>query len=1076
MFQIRPVPMFASLVLCAALITGCDTSGGTGGPPTHHPPLAAFTADGSIQAGTPLGFDASSSSDPDGTPLTYSWDFGDGGRGGGPKLAHVFTTPGSRTVTLTVRDAAGAQASVSQGVEVISAKAPGPVVAIQGTVRSMDGVALAGVSVEQVGGPVTGTTDSAGLVSLSLPGGVDQTLRLTKAGYAEDLQVLKLADQPGVTFAATLLRRGPPQTMEAGAGGNVQGTDGVALTLPPAALVNAAGQPVSGAVTVSLTPVDISTPAGTDAFPGRFEGLSPAGTSGPIVSYGTAEYSITQDGERLQLAPGRTATIDIPVYADMALGGAALKAGDTVPLWSLDERTGSWVQEGQGTLVTRSGGLALHAEVGHFSWWNADIGFDPYGPQPRCIPDPLVPGGGDHFVNATICNMLADMDRGLGSAALGAAAAPPRLPAFQANASVPITGGIRLPVPANQPVILRGCLSENGVPWCGQRVVSGAVGVTEEVLIKLRPLTQAQLAVSIVSPAGPVLTNGVRPLPVQVAVNTGGLLPDKLELLLDGTVVATLDRSDRADVTLYSVSEGTHQLTARLSLGGQTLTSAPISVTIERVAPTVVSRTPAPGGFGGAATPIRAVFSEAVLPASLTEASVVLRAGGAVVGRTVTLSDDGRTLSITPSPPLSVPSAPEVTLTSGITDLAGNGLVLDGTPWAWTLSVWTPIGGPAEGSDFHPGGTPAPRMVLGTDGQPIVAFAATAKSSRTQLDDLVVRRWNGSAWVNLGGPFSAVTVGSGLDATSVACVSLALDPAGHPVVVWDEATGNSAEGFPTGYAYYARRYNPGTAHWDELGPNGGQIDTRSSLYGPCSGLPTSLAVDRAGRPVVAYYTENGLFVKRFDNGAWTGIGPAGGRLGTPSYAGFALALTSGNDPVVAWGDQNAGTTRVSRYVSATDSWSTVGPENGSVRAGGLIVSVPQLLLDASDQPLLSGTVRVPYGANVTTGGVTVFRYSGATWQEVGPRAAGYGVAEGQLATVALDGSGHPVLAYVGSTSDGYNLYVRRYNGAAWEGVGTASGQVGAAAIGPLSLARDTAGTFTLAFQGIPQSVQVTRFP
>ena len=49
-------------------------------------------------------FDGSGSSDPDGPIGSYSWDFGDGTTGSGPKVDHSFAKPGSYAVKLTVTD------------------------------------------------------------------------------------------------------------------------------------------------------------------------------------------------------------------------------------------------------------------------------------------------------------------------------------------------------------------------------------------------------------------------------------------------------------------------------------------------------------------------------------------------------------------------------------------------------------------------------------------------------------------------------------------------------------------------------------------------------------------------------------------------------------------------------------------------------------------------------------------------------------------------------------------------------------------------------------------------------------
>lgn len=68
-------------------------------------PTARFSA----KPGTPAHFDATASTDPDGTVARYDWDFGDGTvlLNGGPTPAHTYARPGTFTVTLTVTDDEG---------------------------------------------------------------------------------------------------------------------------------------------------------------------------------------------------------------------------------------------------------------------------------------------------------------------------------------------------------------------------------------------------------------------------------------------------------------------------------------------------------------------------------------------------------------------------------------------------------------------------------------------------------------------------------------------------------------------------------------------------------------------------------------------------------------------------------------------------------------------------------------------------------------------------------------------------------------------------------------------------------
>jgi PKD repeat protein len=51
-----------------------------------------------------VSFDGTRSFDPDGDPLTFHWDFGDGAVGTGPKVSHVYKRPGTFTVRLRVSD------------------------------------------------------------------------------------------------------------------------------------------------------------------------------------------------------------------------------------------------------------------------------------------------------------------------------------------------------------------------------------------------------------------------------------------------------------------------------------------------------------------------------------------------------------------------------------------------------------------------------------------------------------------------------------------------------------------------------------------------------------------------------------------------------------------------------------------------------------------------------------------------------------------------------------------------------------------------------------------------------------
>jgi PKD repeat protein len=88
--------LFAALLVFA--MTGCG----------NDPPVASFTISSNycIVGGT-VNFDASGSSDPDGSISTYSWNFGDNTIGSGQTTTHAYAAAGTYTVTLTITDDGG---------------------------------------------------------------------------------------------------------------------------------------------------------------------------------------------------------------------------------------------------------------------------------------------------------------------------------------------------------------------------------------------------------------------------------------------------------------------------------------------------------------------------------------------------------------------------------------------------------------------------------------------------------------------------------------------------------------------------------------------------------------------------------------------------------------------------------------------------------------------------------------------------------------------------------------------------------------------------------------------------------
>ena len=97
--------------------SGDNSNWGSTLTPVLLAPTAVFTYS---CGGFTCSFDASGSSDPDGTITSYSWVFGDGTTGSGATVSHTYAAGGAYVVTLTVADNGGSTATETQSVTVNS--------------------------------------------------------------------------------------------------------------------------------------------------------------------------------------------------------------------------------------------------------------------------------------------------------------------------------------------------------------------------------------------------------------------------------------------------------------------------------------------------------------------------------------------------------------------------------------------------------------------------------------------------------------------------------------------------------------------------------------------------------------------------------------------------------------------------------------------------------------------------------------------------------------------------------------------------------------------------------------------
>lgn len=136
----------------------------------------------------------------------------------------------------------------------------------------------------------------------------------------------------------------------------------------PAGYVDANGNAYTGTnVTAKSAYLDPDLNEFANYMPGDLTAIRSDQSEAALISYGMISVELTGDnGEKLQ--PGSPATLTFPVPTNAKLIGGQLPA--TMPLWSFNEETGLWEEEGVATL--NGDGTAYVGTVNHFSWHNLD--------------------------------------------------------------------------------------------------------------------------------------------------------------------------------------------------------------------------------------------------------------------------------------------------------------------------------------------------------------------------------------------------------------------------------------------------------------------------------------------------------------------------------------------------------------------------------------------------------------------------------------------------------------------------------------------------------------------------------
>lgn len=248
-------------------------------------------------------------------------------------------------------------------------------IALSGIVRDASGTPIEGVSI--VSGSSVATTNTDGFFEFDQVQVVSvqndrSVVRFSKAGYFDVVRSMDADDDAadGASWEVVMCKKenndftsiktyssSSDQTLQAGEMKIDMPQDGYK--------VDGTGVGYTGKVKSEMVYLDPNNERFSEMMPGGdLAAVRSDNSSAQLVSYGMTDLNMyAENGDKLQLKDGSKAKLTFPIPAGMGENPPA-----SIPLWSFNEKTGLWEEEGSAALQ----GNVYVGEVAHFSWVNLD--------------------------------------------------------------------------------------------------------------------------------------------------------------------------------------------------------------------------------------------------------------------------------------------------------------------------------------------------------------------------------------------------------------------------------------------------------------------------------------------------------------------------------------------------------------------------------------------------------------------------------------------------------------------------------------------------------------------------------
>ncbi|MFL5744441.1 MAG: carboxypeptidase-like regulatory domain-containing protein [Niastella sp.] len=220
-------------------------------------------------------------------------------------------------------------------------------------------------------GAATATTDINGNftitnVSLNKNAGL---VKVEKTGYFLGSRTIVVNPNATNNVTIQLIPKKVSGTVNATGGGNVTVPSGGTIAFTGNSFTNTGNNSAyTGTVSVSAFFINPEANNFKEIMPGALRGINASNEETGLQSFGMMAVDLTgAGGEKLQLSTGKTATLTFPIPNSLLAA-----APNTIPLWSFNDSSGLWKEEGT---ATKQGNNYV-GTVSHFSFWNCDY---PYG-------------------------------------------------------------------------------------------------------------------------------------------------------------------------------------------------------------------------------------------------------------------------------------------------------------------------------------------------------------------------------------------------------------------------------------------------------------------------------------------------------------------------------------------------------------------------------------------------------------------------------------------------------------------------------------------------------------------------